>query len=123
MPSNYTFREIAGLTTLLKVLLGLFAAMAVAAIISSCMEIELLNRWGDLTQDEVDANDLREGIIALFNLVLFLFTVVIFGKWIVRANRNVRALGATDLLMTPGWVVGFFFIPIANLWKPYQAMK
>ena len=24
---------------------------------------------------------------------------------------------------TPGWAVGWFFLPIANLWKPYQAMK
>ena len=24
---------------------------------------------------------------------------------------------------TPGWAVGWNFIPIANLWKPYQAIK
>ena len=27
------------------------------------------------------------------------------------------------MLFTPGWSVGWYFIPIANLWKPYQAVK
>jgi hypothetical protein len=43
--------------------------------------------------------------------------------WIYRANYNARQLGATGMTFTPGWAVGWYFIPIANLWKPYQAMK
>ena len=43
--------------------------------------------------------------------------------WTHRANRNARALGATHLQFTPGWAVGWFFIPIANLWKPRQVMR
>ncbi|MDE2763285.1 MAG: DUF4328 domain-containing protein [Gemmatimonadota bacterium] len=43
--------------------------------------------------------------------------------WIHRANHNARALGATGLKMTPGWAVGWYFVPIAWFWKPYQAMK
>ena len=31
--------------------------------------------------------------------------------------------GARQLDFTPGWSVGWYFLPIANLWKPYQAMK
>ncbi len=31
-------------------------------------------------------------------------------------------MGAMGLQATPGWAVGWFFIPIMNLWKPYQAM-
>jgi hypothetical protein len=27
------------------------------------------------------------------------------------------------MVFTPGWSVGWYFVPIANLWKPYQAMK
>ena len=30
---------------------------------------------------------------------------------------------APDLTITPGWAVGWYFVPIANLWKPFQAMK
>ena len=27
------------------------------------------------------------------------------------------------MVFTPGWSIGWYFMPIANLWKPYQAMK
>src|SRR5262249_38362226 len=47
---------------------------------------------------------------------------VIFCVWIYRANYNARQLGATGMKFSPGWAVGWYFIPIANLWKPYQAM-
>ena len=48
----------------------------------------------------------------------------VFGlMWIYRASFNVRQLGAANLRFSPRWCVGWYFIPIANLWKPYQAMK
>jgi len=28
-----------------------------------------------------------------------------------------------EMEFTPGWSIGWYFIPIAALWKPYQAMK
>lgn len=43
--------------------------------------------------------------------------------WIHRANHNARALGASGLAFTPGWAVGWYFVPIAFLWKPFQAMR
>ena len=122
MNTTYTYQPICGLTRLLKILLVLGAAMAVVSMLSSFMQAELLSR-GSFSEAEAQANDLREQAIGLLQLALYLFTVVIFGVWIVRANKNVRALGASDLPITPGWAVGYFFIPILNLWRPYQAMK
>lgn len=55
-------------------------------------------------------------------LVVTLVTGVLVLTWTHRASYNVRALGATGLKFTPGWSVGWYFIPIANLWKPLQAM-
>ena len=122
MSANYTFREIVGLTKFLKVLLGLGVMMAVVSLLSSLMQAELLHR-SSFSEAEGQANDSRERIIGLFQLALYLFTAIIFGRWIVRANKNVRALGADGLRITPGWAVGYFFVPIVNLWRPYQAMK
>ena len=36
---------------------------------------------------------------------------------------NLGALSGQRLSFTPSWSVGWYFIPIANLFKPYQAMK
>ena len=40
--------------------------------------------------------------------------------WYYRNHRNLAALGASELRFTPGWAVVWWFIPILNLWKPYQ---
>ena len=85
-------------------------------------QLELLNR-SDYTEEEGEANDDRQTVVALADLGLYLVTAVCFGVWIVRAHRNVRALGARALTTTPGWAVGSFFIPILNLFRPYQAMR
>ncbi len=122
MSANYAFRQIDGLTKFLKLLLVLGAVLAVVSLFSSLMQAELLSRE-TFTDEEGRANDARETLIGLAQLGLYLFTVVIFGCWIVRANKNVRALGADGLRFTPGWAVGYFFVPIVNLWKPYQAMS
>jgi hypothetical protein len=69
------------------------------------------------------ANDLRQGIIGVAYIVLLLATSVLVLAWIYGGNRNAHALGATGMRFTPCWAVGWYFIPIFNLWKPYQAMK
>lgn len=52
-----------------------------------------------------------------------LATTVLAAVWIYRASTNLRALGAQGMTIGPGWAIGWYFIPIANCWKPYQAMK
>ncbi|MFM8398261.1 MAG: DUF4328 domain-containing protein [Pirellula sp.] len=122
MSTIYTFREINGLTKFLTILLGLGAALAVISVLSSLMQAELLSRES-FSEAEGQTNDVREGVIGLLQFALYIFTAVIFGRWIVRANRNVRALGAEGLRITPGWALGYFFVPILSLWMPFQAMK
>jgi len=59
------------------------------------------------------------GPFILINVVSYIIAAI----WIYRVNYNVRCLGATQLVFTPGNSVLWYFIPFANLWKPYQAMK
>jgi hypothetical protein len=43
--------------------------------------------------------------------------------WIYQASANLRLLAVSGMEFTPGWAVGWFFIPIANLFKPFQAAQ
>jgi hypothetical protein len=43
--------------------------------------------------------------------------------WIFRANKNARALSPEALENSPGWAAGWFLVPIASLWKPYEVMR
>ncbi len=43
--------------------------------------------------------------------------------WTFRAAANLRGLGRLGMANTPGWCVGWYFVPFANLVKPVQAMS
>ena len=43
--------------------------------------------------------------------------------WQFRAQRNLRALGAQGLKYSPGWAVGWWFVPFANLVLPFLTVR
>lgn len=61
-------------------------------------------------------------IVAILFLAALLASVVLVGMWIYRASANAHSL-SDEMTISPGWAVGWYFIPIALLFKPYQAMR
>jgi hypothetical protein len=55
--------------------------------------------------------------------LIFVGSVIFISRWIYRAHANLRAANIDRLQFTPGWAVGWYFIPIANLFKPFGAMR
>lgn len=47
---------------------------------------------------------------------------ILVGRWIYRTNANAHLL-SDDMTITPGWSIGWFFVPFANLVKPYEGVK
>jgi len=121
--SSSGFRDPGTLTRSLKLFLYLGIALGALSIVSELLELQQLNemRPTDLA-GEVDVSDFQ-GIMAILQLLNLVVLIVLFCIWIYRANSNARQFGATDMQFSPGWSVGWYFIPIANLWKPYQAMR
>ncbi len=63
-------------------------------------------------------------LIALLELTIYITTVVFFCLWLHRAYENLRAFDPSRRLNhSPGWAVGSFFVPFANLVVPYLAVK
>lgn len=62
------------------------------------------------------------GFAALLSIVSAIATVILVACWIYRANANAHVLGG-GLSITPGWAVGWYFVPVACLFQPYIAMK
>ncbi len=61
-------------------------------------------------------------VVDIVGAVVLIVTMIVFARFIVLTKREARRLGALGLAFTPAWSVGWYFVPIANLWKPYQAM-
>jgi len=47
---------------------------------------------------------------------------IMFFNWVYFANKNSRAF-ATNIRFQPDWAVQCFFIPVVNLFRPYQIMQ
>jgi hypothetical protein len=115
------FRDPSTLTRVVQFMLSLLILASLTALLSDVTQYQLLQ--SSFTEAEGAADDTRQAIIGGTFVVLYVVTVIVFGSWIYRANQNARALGASGMQFTPGWSVGWYFIPFANLWKPFQAMR
>ena len=120
------FKDPTGLTKCLHILLFLGIVLSAVAFCSSWLQLDLLSAikkglYPSIA--EVESNETRQRIIGIVWVVSYLITDIVFFVWIYRANYNARKLGVEGMKFTPAWSVGWFFVPIASLWKPFQAMN
>ncbi len=112
------------------VVVGLFVAYIVVTVMATAVNFMRL-----AAPDVVVANDTGQGplmltevlqfLVALPTLLVYLALIVAFLVWLHRVAKNVPALGnaKSRVEYTPGWAVGSFFIPFANLYMPYRGVK
>jgi hypothetical protein len=120
-----TVKPLARLTRSLR---GIILAAIVASLLALGVDLYAYAQYSELPaeglyEDYFLASDGLNAVVGLAQLGLFIALAVIFLMWVHRANKNLRALSGESLKFTPGWCVGWFFIPVANLFKPYQAVK
>jgi hypothetical protein len=124
------FKDPTNLIAWIKYFLCFQVVLAFVAIGSNLMEYQLLTDFQngvyfsqEMAVADAEANDMRQAVIAFSYLGVFIVSGVLILRWIYQANKNARQFGAKDMVFSPGWSIGFYFIPIVSLWKPYQAMK
>jgi hypothetical protein len=120
-----------------RIAVGVAVIALIASIVATISEINLYikiddwlslypqfrdtsNRWFD---QEIPPNDSLQAVVSLLNLAAYSFSVIAFLIWLHAAHRNLRTIGASVPRFSPGWVVGWWFVPFGNLFKPYQIMK
>jgi hypothetical protein len=62
------------------------------------------------------------GLLAICTLFALIACFILVGCWIYRANANAHSF-SDYMSISPGGAIGWYFVPIANLFKPFQAMK
>ena len=57
-------------------------------------------------------------------VVLFCGCALVVSIWVFRSMKNAWLIqrSGKQPKISPGWSIGWYFIPIANLWKPLQTM-
>jgi len=70
-----------------------------------------------------DRADNFVSLAAFLNIGILIIAYFFGGRWIYKSNLNLQNISSNKLRFSPGWCVGWYFVPIFNIWKPYQAMK
>jgi hypothetical protein len=122
------WRSLSGLASALTVLLavdavaGVFAVVALANRLGVINDLENGNLGGDILKRARDSDDLANAAFGIVG-VLALATAIVFIVWMWRAAKNNEALGRMNPRLGPGWAIGGWFIPFANLVIPILIMQ
>ncbi|HEX8515778.1 MAG TPA: DUF4328 domain-containing protein [Bacteroidia bacterium] len=109
-----------------RIIFYLLVAISIISFYSYYLQYELLLSWKEgagIQPEAAAANDQRQQIIHRVNLVLLLGSSVLFLMWIYRAYDNLYKLHPDKMDCSPGWAVGFWFVPVISLYKPYSIVK
>ncbi|HBN05190.1 MAG TPA: hypothetical protein DD434_05305 [Bacteroidales bacterium] len=106
--------------TLIKVVL----AIDILSIISLYLQYDLLQTFvneGEFSIEKAESNDLREQILSILYSGFFIISAITFIMWFRRAYYNLHQK-ISYLSWKEGWASGAWFVPILNLYRPYQIM-
>src|ERR1044072_9115201 len=97
------------------------------AAVSNFMQYSLLSEVaeGGITPDQAASNDLRQWVVTVVSITVFVALVFAFLTCLHRVMKNLPALGnpKSRIEYTPAWAVGSFFIPFGHLFMPYRAVR
>jgi hypothetical protein len=106
-------------------LLGLAMLLYALELVFLVSRIDALRQVevGARTFDEIEASAVRLNAVAVIELLALVASGVVWLIWQHRSQANLRALGAGNLRFSPGWAVGWWFIPVMNVVYPYLTMR
>ena len=113
-------------TTRARIAMGLVALATFLYAVDGLLSlygIQLLRNLAETTDAELTAYDALVGVVAIVTFGVFIAAAIASWLWLYRLIQNVPALGGGTPSVTPGWAVAWWFIPLANLFKPYQVVK
>jgi hypothetical protein len=128
--SRSGYVDLGGRAALAIALLTACIVTSVVLAISTLFEIQLLKdaqgfRGGMVPADweaRTAANDLRQALLGFASTGILIVSAITFIRWLHRAYKNLPALGHTPTY-TPGWAIGAWFVPILNLFRPFQITR
>ena len=118
-----------GFFTLAGWLRGLFYVQVAASVVgalASVWVVSVLNRWlrapETITVAEGNRVDLVDLVVGGLSGLLYAVTGVVFVVWLWKAYNSDR-VDPVRLQHGRGWTIGAWFVPILNLFRPFQLVR
>jgi hypothetical protein len=110
----------------LIIVFWILTGLTAIGLISGYVELELLKNAQSgiyISESEANTSDLRQGIIGIVQLGIYITSIVFFLNWFRRAYGNLHRLGISYLKHKETMAVWSWFIPIIVLFRPVQIMN
>jgi hypothetical protein len=107
---------------------GLVAAASLGAAIVLPLRIAQLNTLHQYMNGQVSLADVnnatsRAGGVGVVAALVSLAALVVWLVWQHHSQANLPGLGAMGMKYSPGWAVGWWFIPVAWWVMPFRTMR
>jgi hypothetical protein len=125
--ADATFKSLTPLAQAITAVMGLLVLSEIANVAFALVSVSAMRKA--IAEGKLQLHAIYQGEILIggAEIVLWLVAVVLFCFFMPRANRNLRAFageqGGVRLAFKPRQAALAFFVPIVNLYRPYQAMK
>jgi hypothetical protein len=123
MEATVTFRS--GQQRARLATLAFWASIVMAGVVaaSTLWQFDLWRRIGaglEVSVEEAELSDGLSAVVGLLDVGVLFASGITFLMWFHRVRANLLALGVSDARWSPGWAVGWWFVPVMSLFRPYQ---
>lgn len=117
-------RDPGRLTTVTKTMLWLWLLLDLAVSTSALFTIDVQGGLGGdvAPADRLTLADRITRLVGIGYALAFAAAAITVLRWTYVTNRNAHAVSDWPLV-SPGGAVGWYFVPFAGLYKPFQAMR
>ncbi|WP_028777590.1 DUF4328 domain-containing protein [Shimazuella kribbensis] len=120
--SSFPYKNVGKIAFFLKMMLLIYFICLIFSVIASYEFLELYSEKSILLPTDMQTSQMDYWGLAAD--IVFFIIIICYCLWLYRIYQNMYSFGFDHYLrMTPGWAVGWYFVPIANFYKPYQGMK
>lgn len=98
------------------------ALVVVATAADVIAESAYIYGWSDFWAWQIGDVYLVDQLF-MSSAAVLLVSMVLNSFWIYQAHRNMWVRSDENMEISPGWAIGWYAAPIANLFKPFQAMR
>jgi hypothetical protein len=120
---DYEYRDLRPHAGVVRIALIIWAIVSIGYAATAAHSVVTIAAFNDgaATMEDLTRIDAISLPAAWLMMAVNLVTIVLVAIWIYRANRNAHSL-SDEMEMTPGWNIGWFFVPIFTFWKPFQGL-
>jgi hypothetical protein len=110
------------------ILMAVIILFSVLSIVTAVIELNIYSNYSDqqtlydITDDEA-VTVFIVGMVQMLWLVLVILFIIIYLMWKYLVFHNLQAARVQGLKHSPRGAAGWYFVPFANLIKPYEVMK